>query len=171
LNRFCLIIPLFYDSTRAIIKSMVERVVVDTSVLVSAMIGGQGASRAVIRLCLRRRCQPIVGEKLFSEYEAVLGREELFRRSPLTRSERDELLDAFLHVCEWTPVYYLWRPNLPDEADNHLVELAVAGTASTIVTQNVRDLRRGELLFPQLTAETASEFMTRWRKNYGNDDN
>ena len=29
----------------------------------------------------------------------------------------------------WVRVYYLWRPNLPDEADNHLVELAVAGNA------------------------------------------
>lgn len=47
-------------------------------------------------------------------------------------------------------VYYLWRPNLPDEADNHLIELAVAGAAETIVTQNVRQLRRGELRFPSL---------------------
>ena len=68
-----------------------------------------------------------MGETLFNEFEAVLGRTELFRRSPLSRHERGELLDAFLNVCEWTSVFYLWRPNLPDEADNHLIELAVAG--------------------------------------------
>ncbi len=150
---------------------MEERAVVDTSVFVSALIGAQGASRAIIRLCLERYCIPIMGEKLFNEFEAVLGRDELFRRSPLIKREREELLDAFLSVCEWIPVFYLWRPNLPDEADNHLIELAIAGSAATIVTQNVRDLRRGELLFPQLAVETAAEFMTRWRKNYGNDDN
>jgi putative PIN family toxin of toxin-antitoxin system len=149
---------------------MGERVVVDTSVLVSGLIGGQGASRAVLRRCLKRRCIPLMGEKLFNEFEAVLGREELFRRSPLTRHERGELLEAFLNVCEWTSVFYLWRPNLPDEGDNHLVELGVAGAAATIITQNVRDLRRGELKFPQLAIETPAEFMTRWRKIYGNDD-
>jgi hypothetical protein len=30
-------------------------------------------------------------------------------------------LDAFLSVCHWQKVYYAWRPNLPDEADNHKV--------------------------------------------------
>lgn len=58
----------------------------------------------------------------------------------------------------------------PDEGDNHLIELAVAGNATAIVTQNVRDLRRGELRFPQIAVETPAEFMTRWRKTYGNDD-
>ncbi|MFN7664382.1 MAG: PIN domain-containing protein, partial [Inhella sp.] len=40
--------------------------------------------------------------------------------------------------------------NLPDEADNHLIELAVAGQASVIVSRNLRDLTRGELRFPGL---------------------
>jgi uncharacterized protein len=150
---------------------MAERIVLDTSVLIAALIGESGPSRAVIRLCLQGHCLPIMGEKLFNEFEAVTGRTELFRRSLLSRLEREELLNAFLHVCEWISVFYLWRPNLPDEADNHLIELAVAGTAGTIVTQNVRDLRRGELRFPQLLIENPAEFMTRWRKTYGNNDN
>jgi predicted nucleic acid-binding protein len=56
--------------------------------------------------------------------------------SRLNRTERDELLDIFLSVCRWTRIYYGWRPNLPDEADNHLVELAVAGSARAIVTRS-----------------------------------
>ncbi len=149
---------------------MVERLVLDTSVFVAALRSAGGPSRAVLRLCLKRRCQPLMGQKLFNEFEDIMGRAVLFRRSALTPSEREELLDAFLSVCEWVPVFYLWRPNLPDEGDNHLIELAVAGTATALVTQNVRDLRGGELRFPHLTVETPAEFMTRWRKRYGNDD-
>ncbi len=62
--------------------------------------------------------------------------------------------DAFLSVCRWIEVFFAWRPNLPDEADNHLVELAVAGNASAIVTRNTRDLVRGELRFPSLQVLT-----------------
>ena len=50
-----------------------------------------------------------------------------------------------------------WRPNLPDEADNHLIELALAGGASAIVTHNVRDVRRGELLLNDLRVLTPAE--------------
>jgi predicted nucleic acid-binding protein len=80
------------------------------------------------------------------------------------------LLDAFLSVCAWVPVFFLWRPNLPDEGDNHLIELAVAGAATTLVTHNTRDVGGGELRFPQLGIETPAEFMARRRKTYGNDD-
>jgi putative PIN family toxin of toxin-antitoxin system len=150
---------------------MDERVVLDTSALVAALKSGGGASRAILRLCLKQRFQPLVGEKIFTEYEDVLGRFELFQTSPLSAEERYELFDAFLAVCDWIPVFFLWRPNLPDEGDNHLIELAVAGAATTVVTQNVRDIRAGELRFPQLKIETPAEFMKRWRKVYGDDDN
>jgi len=59
-------------------------------------------------------------------------------------------LDIFLSTCRWTRIYYGWRPNLPDEGDNHLVELAVAGGAEYIITRNIRDVARMELLFPEL---------------------
>jgi len=56
-------------------------------------------------------------------------------------------------------VYYLWRPNLPDESDNHLIELAVAGGAEVIVTHNQRDFGRTELRFPGLRVLTPSELI------------
>lgn len=56
-------------------------------------------------------------------------------------------------------MYYLWRPNLRDEADNHLVELAVAGAAEFVVTLNLRDLRSMELRFPALRIVTPEAFL------------
>ncbi len=100
-----------------------------------------------------------MGASLIAEYEDLLGREELFATSALSSAERDALLDAVLSVCRWVRIYYSWRPNLPDEADNHLVELAVAGGAELIVTKNIRDFRRAELRFPELRAVRPEELL------------
>ena len=139
-----------------------QRIVVDANVFVSAILGGAGAARNVIRLALQQKIEPLMGNALFCEYEDVLGRGALVEGSSLSRRERETLFDAFLSVCVWTPVYYLWRPNLPDEGDNHLVELALAGGADAVVTANKRDFTRGELNFPGLKIVTAAEFMKDW---------
>lgn len=114
-------------------------VVVDTNVFVGALMGEGGANRRIIRLCLEEMLEPLMGAALMAEYESVLARRDLFQDFRLSEAERYELFDAFLSVCRWLSVYYLWRPNLRDEGDNHLVELAAAGSAAVIVTNNVRD--------------------------------
>jgi uncharacterized protein len=150
---------------------MIERIVIDTSVFVAALKSREGGSREVLRLCLEGRCRPLMGQKLFTEFEELMGRDELFKRSGLSATERDELLDAFLSVCEWTHVFFLWRPNLSDEDDNHLIELAVAGAATKLITHNLRDFRSGELRFPQLQIVDPATFLKTWRNTHGDDDN
>ena len=138
------------------------KVVLDTNIIVSAMLASGGAPRQVLRLCLQRHIVPLVGAALFSEYEDVLGRAAVFERSPLSPEERDALFDALMSVAHWRSVYYLWRPNLRDEADNHLIELAVAGGADWIVSANLRDLRGGDLKFNALRIGTAGDFLEEW---------
>lgn len=133
-------------------------IVVDTNVFVAACLG-TGASNAVIATCFRGEHTALMGAALLAEYEDVLRRAELFKNCRLTLEERDELLDIFLASCSWTRIYYGWRPNLPDEGDNHLVELAVAGGAKRIVTHNLRDLRSKELKFPDILAVTPEDFL------------
>lgn len=135
------------------------RIVVDTNVITAAFIRPLGRNRDVLRACFVGTAKPLMGAALFHEYEDVLSREHLMRKSPLASSERNELFHAFLSVCEWVRVYYLWRPNLSDEADNHVIELAVAGGADAIVTNNIRDLRYGELSFKQLQIITPVQFL------------
>jgi predicted nucleic acid-binding protein len=88
-----------------------------------------------------------------------LSRNDLMEQSPICSEERDTLYAAFLSVSEWIRVYYLWRPNLPDAGDDHLIELAVAGGAGAIVTNNLSDLRGGELRFPYLKILTPNQFL------------
>lgn len=127
---------------------------VDTNVFAGALLRKEGYNRQVLRACFEGRWQPVMGQALLLEYEDVLGREPVFRKSPLSAAERRELFEAFLSVCAWVHVYYLWRPNLRDEGDNHVFELAIAGGAQAIVTNNVADFRSADLRFPDLRVLT-----------------
>lgn len=132
-------------------------VVVDTNVMVGALLRGGGSARAIVRACLTEQYRPVIGPALLAEYEDVLSRADLFEGGVLSGKERGEFFDGFLNRCRWVEVFYAWRPNLPDEADNHLIELAVAAQADAIVTRNLRDVSRGELKFPALRVLTPEQ--------------
>jgi len=136
-----------------------DRIVIDTNVFVSALLNRHGAPRELLRQALRRNVRPVFSAALFAEYEAVLAREVLFARSMLNAEEREALFDALMSVSEWVRIHFLWRPNLPDEADNHVIELGVASGAKAIVTANLADFTRAELLFPGLKICDAGTYL------------
>ncbi len=129
---------------------MTNTIVVDTSIIISALIGSRGPNREILRRCLQGHYNPLISNALFCEYEDVTKRERVLKLCPLTENEIRELLNSFYSVCRWVPIYYLWRPNLIDEGDNFLIELAIAGNATHVVTNNIGDLKSAELRFPDL---------------------
>ncbi|MGK7955039.1 MAG: putative toxin-antitoxin system toxin component, PIN family [Crocosphaera sp.] len=130
---------------------MTTKIVIDTSVFISSLIGSLGPSRQLIRLCLKGEYQPLMGNALFCEYESVINRSQIIAKCPLTQEEIIILFQAFLSVSQWVNIHFLWRPNLRDEADNHLIELALAGNASLIATNNLKEFQNSNLLFPSLS--------------------
>lgn len=132
-------------------------IVLDTNVFVSALRSGGGASRQVLRCILQRQTTPLFGNALWQEYQDLLGCDVW--TSTTTPEERLQVLAALAQASRWVHVYYGWRPNLRDEGDNHLIELALAGNAQAIVTHNVRDLTRGELAWPRLRILTPAQFL------------
>jgi predicted nucleic acid-binding protein len=138
---------------------MVAVIVIDTNVFVAALRSGGGASRQVLRGALEGRYQPIFSNALWLKYEDLLGRQVWTPET--TDQERRRVLAALAASGRWVKIYYAWRPNLPDEGDNHLIELAVAGGARAIVTHNVRHLRRGQLQWPDLSVLTPSQCLER----------
>lgn len=134
------------------------RIVVDTNVLVGACIS-RGPASQVIEACLKGSATPLIGAALLFEYRDVVARGDLFQHARLDYENRLDLLDIFVAKSEWRYVHFKWRPNLRDEADNHVVELAVAGNASFIVTSNIRDFVAQELKFPHIKAVTPQRFM------------
>jgi len=77
---------------------MSEVIVVDTSVVVSALIGKAGPGRRVIRLCLQGRATPLISNALFQEYEDVTGRAKIVDLSPLTADEIRKLLNKIYNA-------------------------------------------------------------------------
>ncbi|MDJ0687544.1 MAG: putative toxin-antitoxin system toxin component, PIN family [Xenococcaceae cyanobacterium MO_188.B32] len=138
---------------------MTTRIVIDTSVFIGALISTTGANRELIRRCLKREYQPLMGNALFSEYESVMNRSEILTKCLISQKEIEALLAAFINVSQWVSIYYLWRPNLKDEADNHLIELAMAGQAKIIATNNIRDFHNSELIFPDLAIKKPEEII------------
>ena len=131
-------------------SDMKRNLVIDTCILVTALLSENGASREILRRCLKGEYIVNMGAALYLEYESLLSRDKVFDKCVLSQYEREELLNAFFSVCKWVNVYYLLRPNLKDEADNHLIELAVAGGCDAIVTNNVKNFKQSQLLFPEI---------------------
>jgi len=135
------------------------KIVIDTNIFVSALMNTNGAPRQIIRLALLGEITPLMGNALLSEYEDVMSREDILTKCILNNDEIRDLLNAFYASCEWISVYFLWRPNLRDEADNHLIELALAGGTNTIISANKQDFKHSDLSFPDLNIRNAGEFL------------
>jgi len=137
-----------------------KKVVIDTNVFISALLGREGSyARLILDAVFDERVLPLMGDALFNEYSDVLTRSELFKKCPLDEEERLELFASFMGCCKWTKIYFKWRPNLKDESDNHIIELAVAGGAKLIVTQNTKDFVSSELSFSGLEVLTPEIFL------------
>jgi len=130
-------------------------VVIDTSVFVAAMRSEGGAARQVLRKALQGSYRPTFGNALWLEYEDLLGRDVW--TDATSHQDRLAVLGALARLGRWVTVHFGWRPNLPDEGDNHLIELAIAANAAVIVTHNVRDVARGELIWKDLRVLTPAQ--------------
>jgi putative PIN family toxin of toxin-antitoxin system len=112
------------------------RVVLDTSVIVAAWRSRTGASFALLEHLQNGFYDIAVSVPLVLEYEAVLLRHlTAGRRKP----DVEALVDYLCAVGHQQGIFFLWRPLLRDAKDDMVAEVAVASSASAIVTHNLRD--------------------------------
>jgi len=123
------------------------RFALDTDVLVAGLRSQTGASRRLLTLLDQGRYQSIVSVAMMLEYEAVLTRPENLMAFGLTNQEIQRFLDGLaLLIIPVTP-FFLWRPQLRDPADEHVLEAAVNGRVDAIVTFNLRHFRAAATRF------------------------
>ena len=113
--------------------------VIDTNILVSALMSNRGASYKILSLMPTGKFEFHLSVPLVCEYESVLKRREL--NLTWTMDEIDELLDIICLLGVKHEIWYLWRPLLQDVGDEFVAEVAVTAQAEAIVTQNTRDFK------------------------------
>ena len=113
------------------------QVVIDTNVLVAAMLSNRGASHRLLRLVGDRRWRINLSVPLVLEYEQTLRR--VCTGGDLTGSDIDSVIHFLCAYANLRPIFFLWRPFLPDPKDDFILELAVESRADFLVTFNTRD--------------------------------
>lgn len=96
---------------------------------------------------LKCRYTMLVSVPLLVEYEAVMTRPEHLAKSRLNRNEVNRLIDALAEIAESVRVAYSWRPMSGDPNDDMIVELAMNGRATAIVTFNERHFKHASERF------------------------
>jgi putative PIN family toxin of toxin-antitoxin system len=112
------------------------RAVLDTSVLVAAIRGQAGASKALLAAALQSRFHFLISTPLVLEYEAVLTRREHLLAAGLNIEEVQEMLDMVCATGIQVQMAQNWRPKLRDPDDEMVLGTAINGQADTIVTFN-----------------------------------
>ncbi len=117
--------------------------VMDTNVLVAALMSRRGASNALLRLVGTGRFEISLSVALVLEYEEVTKRHG-GEKIALTTHQIDDVIDYLCSVSKRPSLFYLWRPVLIDPDDDMILELAVNAGCDYIVTHNVHDFRGSE---------------------------
>lgn len=115
----------------------IQRIVIDTNVLIAALRSRRGASYRLLMLLGSDKFAVHISVPLVLECEAAAKR--LLDHIPLTEQDVDGILDYLCAVGEHQELFYLWRPYLKDPQDDMILELAVAARCDAIVTYNQRD--------------------------------
>lgn len=116
-----------------------DRIVLDTSVVVAGLRTRLGAENAILRLVASRRLVVLATPPLFLEYEDVLKRPEHRLVHGLAPEAVDEFLAELAALIEPVEVHFQWRPQSRDPNDEMVLEAAINGRADALVTYNVAD--------------------------------
>jgi putative PIN family toxin of toxin-antitoxin system len=114
------------------------RGVLDTNVLVSAMVAPDGAPRQVVDWIVEGRHELVVDDRILCEYRRVLCRPDLDIRPEEAETILERIEEVALHVEVDQP-----SVRLPDQSDSKFVECALQTKAHCVVTGNRKHFPSG----------------------------
>jgi len=114
-----------------------QKIVIDTNVLVSALIAKSFPSRIINELILGEKVSLCLSKDVWEEYVEVLNRER-FLKYPSFKTNAEIVLSELENLAiQFQPDLKINK--IKDEADNKFLELAVFANAEFIITGNTLD--------------------------------
>ena len=130
-----------------------SRVVLDTNIIVSALLVPTGTQAAVLLLALQGQVDLYVSSPILAEYQEVLRRPRL----KLKPGQIQDALAGILKVAHYvTPAQTLSLSS--HESDNRFLECAGAAQADYLVTGNTRHFPRGHKTTKVVTGRQFLEY-------------
>lgn len=130
----------------------IPRVVIDTNLVLSALVFAQGRLSPLRHAWQGTHCQPLVSSVTATELIRVLA----YPKFKLTAAEQQELLADYLPYCTTVrmPAKLPRTPACRDPFDLSFLQLAVAGKAAYLITGD-HDLLSlaGQFVCPIITAD------------------
>ena len=121
---------------------MGNRIVLDTNILVSALIGNSYPKQILFEYVLENKFIVCVSEVILDEYRDVLSRPK-FKRFPNFVEKSTDLLSSIEKISEYyQPTITIER--ISDDADNRFLEVAITANAHYIITGNFTDFNFAE---------------------------
>jgi putative PIN family toxin of toxin-antitoxin system len=140
------------------------RILLDTNVIISALYSKKGASYYLLRACLSGKISYVVSPLIALEYEGKIMDKIADGFLSISRKDSVKILDAFFAGAEivWEPEPY--RPRLMDPSDDKILECAVSGSCTHIITFNKRHFPDSLTRVCSITIMTPGELLKIWRE-------
>jgi putative PIN family toxin of toxin-antitoxin system len=109
------------------------KIVLDTNVLVSALINPEGLPAKILNLVLNGKLTVLYDNRIMGEYRAVLNRKK-FGFSP-------EMIEPLLDFIEYEGDFVASEPlklHFADEDDKKFLEVAESSNAEYLITGNIK---------------------------------
>jgi uncharacterized protein len=129
-----------------------QKIILDTNVIVSALISDSIPARILYDLVFTKSVEPCLSKEVFEEYVEVLNRDK-FSKFPDFRSKSEVVL---FKLKELSKDYVTDRKidALTDTSDNKFLELAVAGSADFLITGNTKDFPMTDFEYTKIVTPT-----------------
>lgn len=137
------------------------KLVLDTNVLVSALLTPHGKPARVLELLRTGQVTLCLDPRILSEYEEVLKN----RAFPFDLTDVDLLLDLFRVTAFYAPIIPL-SASIPDPDDAPFIEVAIACRVDVLVTGNKRHFPRNAMKGTPVM--TPGEFLEYRQRSSGN---
>jgi len=141
-------------------------ITIDTNTLIAALLSKNGASHQILRLITSEKVKLALSTNILLEYDDVTTRKEILNKAKFRKEQIEDLLDLLALLAHKHEIYFRLRPNLTDEDDNLFMECAFASGSEYLITSNIRDFEKGELIGFGFKIVTPKHFYQMWRKDY-----